>query len=55
MFRKVKQVQHSACLFVFLQELFIYIGGDVAREVRAVAWQAEGCRFDPTLGVSKCP
>ena len=24
--------------------------GDVAQEVRA-----EGCQFDPTLGVSKCP
>ena len=22
---------------------------------RAVFWQSEGCRFDPTLGVSKCP
>ena len=22
---------------------------------RAVVWQSEGCRFDPTLGVSKCP
>ena len=30
-------------------------GGDMAQEVRAVVWQAEGCRFDPTLGVSKCP
>ena len=30
-------------------------GGDVAQEVRAVVWQSEGCRFDPTLGVSKCP
>ena len=29
--------------------------GDVAQEVRAVVWQLEGCRFDPTLGVSKCP
>ena len=26
--------------------------GDVAQEVRAVVWQSEGCRFDPTLGVS---
>ena len=24
-------------------------------KVRAVVWQSEGCRFDPTLGVSKCP
>ena len=31
------------------------IWGDMAQEVRAVAWQSEGCRFDPTLGVSKCP
>ena len=31
------------------------LGGDVAQEVRAVVWQSEGCRFDPTLGVSKCP
>ena len=22
---------------------------------RAVVWQSEGCRFDSTLGVSKCP
>ena len=22
---------------------------------RAIVWQSEGCRFDPTLGVSKCP
>ena len=29
--------------------------GEMAREVRAVVWQSEGCRFDPTLGVSKCP
>ena len=29
--------------------------GDVAQEVRAVVWQSEGCRFDPTLGVLKCP
>ena len=29
--------------------------GDVAQEVKAVVWQSEGCRFDPTLGVSKCP
>ena len=29
-------------------------GGDVA-QVKAVVWQSEGCRFDPTLGVSKCP
>ena len=26
-----------------------------AQEVRAVVWQSEACRFDPTLGVSKCP
>ena len=25
--------------------------GDVAQEVRAVVWQSEGCRFDPTLGM----
>ena len=30
-------------------------GGDMAQEVRAVIWQSEGCRFDPTLGVSQCP
>ena len=30
-------------------------GGDVAQEVRAVVWQSEGRRFDPTLGMSKCP
>ena len=28
---------------------------DMAQEVRAVVWQSEGCWFDPTLGVSKCP
>ena len=28
---------------------------DMAQEVRADVWQSEGCRFDPTLGVSKCP
>ena len=27
----------------------------MAQEVRAVVWQSEGCRFDPTLGVSQCP
>ena len=27
----------------------------MAQEVRAVVWQSEGCQFDPTLGVSKCP
>ena len=31
------------------------IWGDMAQEVRAVVWQSEGCRFDPALGVSKCP
>ena len=30
-------------------------GRDTAQEVSAVVWQSEGCRFDPTLGVSKCP
>ena len=30
--------------------------GDTAQEVRAVVWSRERvCRFDPTLGVSKCP
>ena len=29
--------------------------GDMAQEVRAVIWQSEGYRFDPTLGVLKCP
>ena len=32
-----------------------HFDGDMAQEVRAVVWQSEGCRFDPTLGVSKCP
>ena len=27
----------------------------MAQEVRPVVWQLEGCWFDPTLGVSKCP
>ena len=31
------------------------IRGDMDQEGRAVVWQSEGCRFDPTLGVSKCP
>ena len=31
------------------------VAADMAQEVRAVVWQSEGCRFDPTLGVSKCP
>ena len=30
-------------------------GGDMGQEVRAVVWQSEGGRFDPTLGVSNCP
>ena len=33
----------------------MFWGGDMAQEGRAVVWQSEGCRFDPTLGVSKCP
>ena len=31
------------------------LGGNMAQEVRAVAWQSEGYRFDPTLATSKCP
>ena len=27
----------------------------MAQGVRAVVWQSEGCRFDPTLGMLKCP
>ena len=27
----------------------------MAQKVRAVVWQSEGCWFDPTLGMSKCP
>ena len=27
----------------------------MVQEVRAVIWQSEGCRFNPTLGMSKCP
>ena len=30
-------------------------GATLGQEVRAVVWQSEGCRFDPTLGVSKSP
>ena len=30
-------------------------GADMAQEGRAFVWQSEGCQFDPTLGVSKCP
>ena len=33
----------------------IAAGGDMAQEVGAVVWQSEGCRFDPTLSVSKYP
>ena len=40
---------HRACCPWFLH------GGEMAQEVRAVIWQSEGCRFDPTLGMSKCP
>ena len=49
----------SYSYFYFSYFLFSFLcplkGGDVAQEVRAVVWQSEGCRFDPTLGVSKCP
>ena len=31
------------------------VWGDMAQEVRSVIWQSEGCRFDPTLAVSKYP
>ena len=31
------------------------LGAAMAQEVRAVVWQSEGRRFDPTLGVSRCP
>ncbi|XP_061110333.1 zinc finger protein 835-like isoform X3 [Conger conger] len=30
-------------------------GATLAQAVRAVVWQSEGYRFDPALGVSKCP
>ena len=42
-------------LFVFLFSINKSLCGDTAQEVRAVVWQSEGCRFEPTLGVSKCP
>ena len=32
-----------------------HIGGNMAQGVRAVVWQSEGCRFDLTLAMSKCP
>ena len=35
--------------------LTIYDKGRCGSGGRAVVWQSEGCRFDPTLGVSKCP
>ena len=40
-----------------LQSTAVYCSllGDMAQELRAVVWQSEGCWFDPTLGVSKCP
>ena len=54
------QVHCSGGLLLCLQECvgltsLTSIWGDMAQEVRAVVWQSEGCRFDPTLGVSKCP
>ena len=48
-----RQAQRCQLGKIFLQYLFK--GGDMAQEVRAVVWQSEGCQFDPTLGVSKCP
>ena len=38
-----------------INSLLTSLWGDMAQEVRAVVWQSEGCQFDPTLGVSKCP
>ena len=29
--------------------------GYMAQEVKAVVWQSDGCQFDPTLGMLKCP
>ena len=33
----------------------LLLGGDVAQDVLLSSGKSEGCRFDPTLGVSKCP
>ena len=41
--------------YQWFQSLMGVIGGEMAQEVEAVVWQSEGCWFDPTLGVSKCP
>ena len=41
---------YCSCIW-FIHHIWL----DMAQGVRAVVWQSEGCRFDPTLGVLKCP
>ena len=41
------------CMLIFAC-VCVVCGGEIAQEVRAVVWQSEGCRFDPSMGVSKC-
>ena len=48
-------VNHFDTLTMHFSKTIATNGGDMGQEVRAVVWQSEGCRFDPTLGVSKCP
>ena len=56
------QPLHSECV-IFL--IMLYLHGNIqsiglwaltlAQDVRAFAWQVEGCWFDPPMGMSKCP
>ena len=52
----------SACVSQYAEEVlpgfylnYTFHVGRCGSGGRAVVWQSEGCRFDPTLGVSKCP
>ena len=45
-------IKHGMC-YNFLK--MFHVMGRCGSGGRAVVWQSEGCRFDPTLGVSKCP
>ena len=50
------QLIFGPAVLLTLKEKAFLLGGDIfVREVKAVVWQSEGCRFDPTLGVSNCP
>ena len=37
------------------ESVHVQLNGRCCSGGRAVVWQSEGCRFDSTLGVSKCP